>query len=221
MVAKDYALTLPNFENFLCEWGFDFGSSVVKDEKSILDTEGDKTTIAGNYNTDEESYGYMLYGDFASLSSAPSMVFTNTGYIECSYAWGTSISEDGADAVNRTYEPLFTSSESARAYRKNSNNGLYDIPEKENTALHLAAVSTRTEMNSVTAEFTYYVYQYRRAYKGVEVHIVELRQLYRAYSSGASEDKEYVENVASEYVAEGYAYILLACGIHRHCKFGQ
>jgi hypothetical protein len=127
----------------------------VKDEKSILDTEGDKTTIAGNYNTDEESYGYMLYGDFASLSSAPSMVFTNTGYIECSYAWGTSISEDGADAVNRTYEPLFTSSESARAYRKNSNNGLYDIPEKENTALHLAAVSTRTEMNSVTAEFTY------------------------------------------------------------------
>ena len=73
----------------------------------------------------------------------------------------------------------------------------------------------------LAAEFAYYVYQYRRAYKGVEIHIVELRQLYRAYSGSASEDKEYVENVAAEYVAEGYAYILLACGIHRHCKFGQ
>ena len=73
----------------------------------------------------------------------------------------------------------------------------------------------------LAAEFTYYVYQYRRAYQGGEVHLGELRQLYRAYSSGASEDKEYIETVAAEYVAEGYAYILLACCIHRHCKFGQ
>ena len=156
MVAKDYAITLPNFENFLCEWGFGFGTALVKDETSLVDVNGDDTTIVGNYNTDEESYGYMLYGDFASLSSAPGMVFANTGYLECTYSWGTSIAEDGADAINRTYEPMFFSNTEARAYEKNPDSGAYSGGvAKKDTALHLAAVSTRTEMNSATAEFTY------------------------------------------------------------------
>ena len=155
MVAKDYAITLSNFENFLCEWGFKFSTALVKDETSVVDTTGEDVTLVGNYNTDEDSYGYMLYGDFASLSSAPSMVFTNTGYVECTYAWGTVIGEDGADAINRTYEPMFYSTTDARAYEKSDSSGAYADLKKADTALHLAAVSTRTEMNSTTAEFTY------------------------------------------------------------------
>jgi hypothetical protein len=155
MVAKDYRITLPNFENFLWEWGFDFSSSLVKDETSVVDIKGDQSSLIGDYNTDEKSYGYMLYGDFASLSSAPSMVFANTGYIECSYSWGTEIGEDGADAINRSYEPLFFSSTKAKAYEKNSLSGVYADVEKADSALHLAAVSTRSEMNSITAEFKY------------------------------------------------------------------
>ena len=154
MVAKDYARSLPNLENLLSEWGFGFSTSLVKDESSYL-VKGDDTAIVGNYNTDTDSYGYMLYGEFASLSSAPSMVFTNSGYMECTYAWGTSITEDGAYSVSRAYEPLFFSSTDARAYDKAPESGEYTYIENENKALHLAGVSTRMQMDTYTAEYKY------------------------------------------------------------------
>jgi hypothetical protein len=155
MVAKDYALTLPNFENFLCEWGFKFGTSLVKDETASLGGDGDKSTLVGNYNKDKNSYGYMLYGDFADLASSPSVVLSNTGYIECTYSGGTVITEDGADAINRSYEPFFLSSKDAKAYGKNSSSGEYVDIERKDRELHLAAISTRREMNFSTAEFKY------------------------------------------------------------------
>lgn len=155
MVAKDYATTLPNLENLLCEWGFDFSTSLVKDDTSLLDVKGDDMTFVGDYNTDKDSDGYMLYGEFAGLSSAPSMVFTNSGYMECTYAWGTSISEDGSYAVTRSYEPLFFSSTDARAFEKNQDSGAYVDLENENKALHLAGISTRMEMDTYTAEYKY------------------------------------------------------------------
>jgi len=155
MVAKDHALTLSNFENFLCEWGFKFGTSLVKDETSLVDTTGNKTTLTGDYNKNKDSYGYMLYGDFADLASAPRVVLSNTGYIECTYSGGTVITEDGASAINRSYEPFFFSSKDAKAYEKNAVSGEYVDIQRADTAMHLAAVSTRKEMNSETAEFKY------------------------------------------------------------------
>ena len=155
MVAKDYATTLSGLESLLCEWGFGFSTSLVKDTTSIVDVNGDDITFTGDYNTDTDSYGYMLYGDFADLSSAPSVVFTNTGYIECTYAWGTSITEDGAYSIDRVYEPLFFSSLDAAAYEKSPVSGLYVDLENDHKALHLAGVSTRSELDSYTAETKY------------------------------------------------------------------
>ncbi len=154
MVAKDYATTLPNFESFLYEWGFDFSTSLVKDDTSLVDSSGEFTKIPGVYDTNENSYGYMLYSEFANLSSAPVTVFDNTGYISCVFGTGTEIPEDGAYSVTRKYEPFFFSNESAKAYEKNELSGKYSDVEREGV-MHLAAVSTRVELDSYTVEYKY------------------------------------------------------------------
>ncbi len=154
MVAKDYETILPNLESFLYEWGFDFSTSLVKDEESLVDLTGSFTTIPGVYDKNENSYGYMLYSEFASLASAPTTVFGNTGYISCVYGSGTEIDEDGAYAVSRRYEPLFYTQESAKAYEKNDLGGGYTDIENSGI-LHLAGVCTRTEPDSQTFEYKY------------------------------------------------------------------
>ena len=149
MIAKDYALTLPVLESFLYEWGFDFVDAKVSDETSYLDNEaGDYTTVVGKYDTNENSYAYAIYGDYASLSSSPAMVFTNTGYITSSFGVGTTTPEPGTYAVTRNYDPFFYSSKGAVAYKDGN-------PYVKDEALHLAAVSTRLEINTVTAEYKY------------------------------------------------------------------
>ncbi len=154
MVAKDYETALPNLESFLYEWGFDFSSSLVKDDSSLLDRTGEFTKIPGVYNSDENSYGYMLYSEFVNLASAPLTVFSNTGYLSCSYGNGVEIPEDGAYSVTRRYEPLFFSTSASKAYEKNGLGGTYTDIEREGM-LHLAAVSTRTELDDYTVEYRY------------------------------------------------------------------
>ena len=89
IVAKDYGTSLPVFENFLYEWGFDFSTSVLVDMESSLNdsVSGEKTgtSLIASYDTDEESYGYALYGNYADLSSAPLTVFENAGSVKCSF----------------------------------------------------------------------------------------------------------------------------------------
>lgn len=153
MVAKDPEVTLTNFESFLREWGFEFSTSIVKDTSSLLDTTGEYTTLVGDYDKNEDSYGYMLYSEFAGLSSSPSMVFKNTGYVSCIYGSGTEIPEDGAYSVTRRYEPLFYSSKEAKAYEKDGEG--YTALEREGDAMHLAAVCTRVFLDSKTIEYKY------------------------------------------------------------------
>ena len=153
MVAKDPGVTLTNLESFLREWGFEFSDSIVKDTSSLVDTTGEYTTIVGEYDQNESSYGYMLYSEFANLSSAPSMIFSNTGYVDCIYGSGTEIPEDGSYSVTRRFEPLFYSSVEAKAY-ENDGNG-YSLLEREDENLSLAAVCTRVELDSYTIEYKY------------------------------------------------------------------
>ena len=153
MVAKDHELTLTNLEEFLYEWGFDLSSSRVKDESaSVPDEENSHTTILGAYDMEEQSYGYAIYGDLASLSSAPSTVFSNTGYITSSYGEYMSSSEPGTHSVVRDYAPFLYTSDSAMAYEK----GEYGYNLLENSGkMHLAAVTTRLELDNFTGEYKY------------------------------------------------------------------
>ena len=146
MIAKDYALTLPTLERFLYEWGFVFEDAQVSDEGAYLPTEDGKyTTVLGQYDTNEDSYAYAIYGEYASLSSRPNMVFKNAGYLTCSFGVGITSPEPGTYAVTRNYDPIFYTTKEAKAYK----NGELDSEKK---VLHLAAVSSRQEMNPVTAE---------------------------------------------------------------------
>lgn len=154
MVAKDYSLSLPTFEEFLYEWGFDLKTSLVKDESShITNEDGSFTTLVAEYDTDENGYGYAIYGEFASLQSSPSMVFDNAGYITCSYGENLGTYEPGTFEVSRAYVPFFFSSPDAKAYEKNEY-GEYVAPMAEGR-LDLASVVTRLEHDSITGEKKY------------------------------------------------------------------
>lgn len=154
MIAKDYSLSLPVFEEFLYEWGFDTSSSLVRDESSsLVDEEFSHTGIIANYDTDEDSYGYSIYGEFASLSSAPAVLFENTGHIECSFGDAEGTNEPGSYTISRNYAPFLFTTDAAVSYEKDEN-GLYVQPSRAGR-LDLAAVTTRMELNSVTGEYKY------------------------------------------------------------------
>lgn len=154
MVAKDHALSLPVFEEFLYEWGFDTSSAVISDEERHIENErGDFTDIIGCYDTDENSYGYTIYGEFASLSSAPGMLFSDAGLIECSWGEAEGTNEPGTYSVSRNFAPFFFTSDSATAYEADGD-GNYVRPLTRGR-LNIAAVTTRMELNSITGEYKY------------------------------------------------------------------
>ena len=154
MIAREYALTLENFDDFLYEWGFAFSTSLVSDEEgSLQNEEGTYTDIIGVYDTSEDSYGYSIYGNFASLSSAPLTVIPNTGYVKCSFGDRWSGPEAGTYSSSRNYAPLFYSSPNASAHELSAG-GTYTDLDRRGT-MHLAAVSTRLELDSFTNENKY------------------------------------------------------------------
>lgn len=154
MVAKDYALTLPNLEDLLYEWGFDFSTSLVTDDTAYVENEeGTHSTILGSYDTDEDGYAYAIYGDLASLSSAPSMLFSNTGYVKCSYGDSLATNEPGTHSVSKNYAPFFFSSEGASAHER-SESGEYTLLENAGV-MDLCAVTTRLEIDNFTSEYQY------------------------------------------------------------------
>ncbi len=154
MVAIDYALELPVFEAFLGEWGFEVSDSRVSD--SSLALRGDDSSVfAGVYDTTEDSYAYSIYGKFASLSSAPEMVFGNTGYVSSSFGTGESIPEPGTYSVSRNFAPFFFSSNSALSHAYDEATGDYTDLQTNSDQLILAGVTTRLEADSYSAEYSY------------------------------------------------------------------
>ena len=157
MVNKDYEITLPVFEDFLFEWGFKFSNTLVKDDVSSLDDEGNTNEqLIAEYSKDENSYGYAIYGDFSDLSSAPITVFKNSGYVQCSFLSGaTSVAEDGTPNAHKNYGSFLASSKNAVAYGKNAVTGEYNAPATEKTAFDLAAITVRSEIDNYKNEMTY------------------------------------------------------------------
>ncbi len=155
MVSKDHELTLPTFDAFLYEWGFDIQTGMVKDDENYMPSAGgDHSKILGMYNTDEDSYAHAIYGEFADLPSAPAMVFKNTGYYKCSYTPAAEMPEAGTYIASRNYASLFRTSLAARAYVKEVD-GSFNLFSGVEGEMHVAGVTTRLEMDSYTAEYKY------------------------------------------------------------------
>lgn len=156
MVAKDYRITLKNLENYLFEWGYSFGDTLVKDEKeSLADPDNTDTVLVGQYNTDEGSYGYAIYGDFAALASSPSAIVSDSGYIRCSFDEAQQVREDGDFYTYRTYAPFLTTSDAAKTYAYDSVAGDYVALDNKSGILDLCAASVRQTTDSQSSESKY------------------------------------------------------------------
>ena len=153
MVNKAYDVRLPVLESLLAEWGIAFGTGVVKDEDRKYESPVDNDyNILGVYDTGEESLGSAYYGSYAGLSSAPDMLFKNTGYLYCSYSGGTVMPEPGTFTIDKNYGPFIGTTDKAYATISVENEGNRTANEGYKA---LAAISARTSLDDDTGETTY------------------------------------------------------------------
>ena len=144
---------LKSLKIFLAEWGFSFSDTQVKDKGNSYDSEGEN--IIGVYSTDTDSYGNAIYGNYASSASAPKMVVTNTGYVECSFGLSTSIQEQGSSETKRQYDSFISTSASAVGYAYNESKDDYSYTATDPGAKALAAVVARQRLDPVETVYTY------------------------------------------------------------------
>ena len=158
IVTKDYdqALSLPNLEDFLHEWGFDFSTSQVRDtEYAVSGSEG--KNIITVYETEVDSYANAIYGDYASLATSARTTINNTGYITNSYGEQGFKNEPGSAETVKRYAPFLKSSDKASSYFYSEASGNYDDSSVLDStgAFDLAALTVRQSFDSVTAEYTH------------------------------------------------------------------
>ena len=158
VVTKDYdeALSLPNLEDFLHEWGFDFSTSQVRDDESSVAGSGGKNLIAV-YETAEDSYANAIYGDYASLATSARTTINNTGYITNSYGEQGYRNEAGSSETVKRYAPFLKSSSKASSYFYSDLAGNYDDSKVLDSTgqFDLASLTVRQTYDSITAEHTY------------------------------------------------------------------
>ncbi len=155
MVAKDYRTSLPNFEDFLKEWGIECTHTLVKDYENYIKTDGeDGLTLIADYNTDAESYAYSVYGEYASLASSPRVVIGDTGHIVSAFGDSDGSNESGTPNTSRVFAPFLYSSAQSTDYGKNSATGEY-VFVGETGRKAIAAIAGRQKINEDTGDYTY------------------------------------------------------------------
>ena len=158
IVTKDYdeSLSLPNLEDFLHEWGFDFSTSQVRDDESSVAGSGGKNLIAV-YETDEDSYAHAIYGDYSNLATSARTAINNTGYITNSYGEQGYRNEAASSETVKRYAPFLKSSAKSSAYFFSEAAGNYDDSSVLDStgSFDLAALTVRQSFDSITAEHTY------------------------------------------------------------------
>ena len=118
----------------------------------VADEENSYTTILGSYDTNPDSYGYAIYGDLAAISSAPSTVFSNTGYLTCSFGDQMGTGEPGSHSISKDYAPFLYTSADAMSHEKGESG--YTLLENAGV-MDLCAVTTRLELDNYTGEYKY------------------------------------------------------------------
>lgn len=149
---KAYDVRLPEIESLLKEWGFVFEDGVVIDEYRNIADEGEfGSAVMGVYNSDEESFGYQYYSEYASLASAPQFVITNTGYVSSAFADANVNAESGSLYASRQFSSFLSTSEKAVARETLEGSVL----TAEAGAKTVIGASIRSYLDSYTSETTY------------------------------------------------------------------
>lgn len=120
IINKAHDVDLPCLERFVSEWGIGFGDEQVYDPDKALfggsSSDSDNSKFAGVYDSNDENFGYAYYGAYSTLSSAPQMVFNNTGYVYCTFDSGEAMIEPGNIQGSRDYAAFIGTSENAYNY---------------------------------------------------------------------------------------------------------
>lgn len=147
MFNKAFDQELPLFENYCKEWGISFGNTQVFDGDNAMFTtiggETDDSTFAGVYDTDTQNFGYAYYGGYSNLSSAPKMVFSNTGYLYCSMDLSQTMVDPGNKYGSRNFAPFIGTG---------SNAYVYDGSATDTGERTLVAAGVRKNLDSHTSE---------------------------------------------------------------------
>ena len=155
MVAMDYAATLPNFEDFLAEWGIECRDRLVADSVNhIKNEENTDTTIIADYELEDGTYAAGIYGDYASIATSPKVIVGNTGAIYSAYGDSAGKTESGTLKTSRIFAPFLYSSKDAKTYAKDSVTGKYTNIDEEGKQI-IAAVGGRQTIDSNTGEHTF------------------------------------------------------------------
>ena len=147
MFNKAFDHEMPLFENYCKEWGISFGNNQVYDGDNALFTtiggETDDSTFAGVYDSNEQNFGYAYYGGYSTLTSAPKMVFTNTGYLYCSMDLSQTMVDPGNKYGSRNYATFIGTG--ANAY-------VYEGTATDSGERTLVAAGVRKNLDSHTSE---------------------------------------------------------------------
>jgi hypothetical protein len=156
MVAKDYKIKLPVFEDFLAEWGIEYTNTQVKDfENYVVNDSEDGTTLIADYNSDPESYAYAIYGDYADLATSPRMIIPDTGSIISAFGDSTVKNEPGTANTNRVFAPFLYGSKTSNEYAKNSATGEYVDPADDDGQRVVAAIGSRQKIDGETGNYAH------------------------------------------------------------------
>ena len=150
MVSLDYTANLPNLEDFLAEWGIECtGLKVTDAVNSVENTVKDDTsTIIADYNLDEESYAYSIYGNYATMTSAPRFVINNTGSLKTAFGIGQDANEPGSSNTLRIFTPFLYSSADSQGH--NADGAL-----AANGKQVIAALGSRQTTDSDSGDMTF------------------------------------------------------------------
>lgn len=104
---------MPNFEEYLEEWGIVFNRELVKDSANSVSTNG--YSIVGTYTTDE-GMGASVHKELRNTRTVlPKTIFIETGHVTISDSYSSS-GDYNSNGVDRNISSIFTSSSTAEAY---------------------------------------------------------------------------------------------------------
>ena len=164
MVSLDYDASrlnnggekLSNLEDFLAEWGIECTGLKVTDDKNFIEnTRGDNSTIVADYNLEEETYAASIYGNFASMTSAPRLVVDDTGALKTAFGVGQSANEPGSGQTMRIFTPFIYSTSDSLAYTKDEFGNYKTLAEDGSQIVAALGSRQTTEMESGHLTFSY------------------------------------------------------------------
>lgn len=160
MVSVDYDAVgrnekkLGNLEDFLAEWGIECtGLKVTDSVNGVANLKGDNSTLIADYEVDENSYAGQVYGDFATMSSAPRFVIDNTGSLKTAFGLGESANEPGSSQTVRVFTPFLYTSADSLSYAKGQTGEYSDLAAEGKQVV--AALGSRKTTNSTSGTDTF------------------------------------------------------------------